>query len=638
MEWKPGSQKHFKKEGVLQFATALIKNVKVGPSPQWLVKKLEAMGSRSINNVVDATNLILWELGHPVHAYDADRLKNSVGARFAESGERLQLLDDSIIELTNHDLVIVDQVLNDVSQSGTRPIGLAGVMGGADTQVTDQTTHLLLECAQFTPHFVRKSKQYHQKLTEAAYRFERGIDGESVRFDLERLADLVLKVAGGQLVEKTYVDLRDQAAGTQKWIPMSTEWLNRFLGTSLEAPLIKKILQNLDCEVIENSKNPSMISWKVNPPSYRLDLNLPEDLAEEIARTVGYDVIPSTVPALSSQPSSLSNLLEALSVLWADQVKDAFVQNGFNEVLNYAFTNQDQLHKLGFHSPVIRLMNPLSQDHEVLVPSLIPGLLKNAHDNFRKHFGSEACQLKLFEVRPVFSKKAEATLSESETGISESLKIAFLLSGSRIQQGLKQDLVEYDFFDLKAVIEKLFDEIEVRGVRIIPLQQSRSQLEVKGCFHPGQACEVLVGNQSAGYFGALHPNLAKQFKFKQKIFICELDGAVLRQLSRKAQQARKFKEWPEFPGMERDFSLIVKSDVSSEQLIKTVLKAGQPLAKKAKIFDIYRGSSIPQGMTSVAFKVIFLDESRSLQESETEAASQQILQALQKEFDAQLRM
>jgi phenylalanyl-tRNA synthetase beta chain len=320
-----------------------------------------------------------------------------------------------------------------------------------------------------------------------------------------------------------------------------------------------------------------------------------------------------------------------------ERTKEALVRSGIRETVNLAFTNRAWLSKLGL-APSVSLMNPLSEEYEALVPSLIPGLVQNTLNNWNHHFGSEPLAIRLFELRPVFSCKDKDSIQakdEMNTNVEERWKLALALSGPRFLEGLRNDLGEIDFYDLKAVIDCLLTELGARGVRYQSMASSR--IGGNSLFHPGQSVEVLAGNSVAGYFGLLHPGIARELKTRSPIWLAELDWDSLVKLSRGAFDSPVFKAWSEFPPIERDFSLVVKNDVTAEKLCQLAMKSGKPLIKVAKVFDIYRGSQVAEGMTSVAVRVIFYDDSRNIQESEAEAASIRILESWKKDLGAELR-
>jgi phenylalanyl-tRNA synthetase beta chain len=609
-----------------QFFGCFIDGVKIGPSPEWLVKKLENMGSRSINNVVDATNLVMWELGQPVHAYDAERIEGkSLSVRVAKAGETLPLLDGASVELAGFELVIAD---------AKRPVGLAGVMGGGNSEVQAGTTQVFLECAEFDPVLVRRASSKHQKRTEASHRFERGVDPAGLPHAIARLASLVVELAGGKIAGGVAVQLPSRAKLAASEISVSPEYFPRFLGMKCSPAEAERILTGLSCGITKNGAE-----WKVKAPSWRRDLTLPQDLAEEIARTLGYDQIEETIPALSSAPRSVwPTTVEETSFAQLAVAQDAMMAAGLTEAINFSFTSPSWLASFGLTSSA-RLLNPLSEELAVLVPSLIPGLVKNALDNWSHHFGSESLAIRLFELRPTFhaghaGEKIEAQ-GEMETGVKESWKLAFAVSGPRQSQALRVEQAEVDFYDIKGILEGLFQAMGAKGIRMLPMSESR-----KGAhplFHPGQSVEILAGNEIAGAFGLLHPGKAKALKTRAPLWVGEIDWTLLTKQSRSPLIQPTFRPAPAFPAMERDFALLVRSDLPVDKITQVAMKAGRPLAKAAKIFDIYRGSQVAEGMTSVAVRVIFYEDSRSLQESETEAASTQILTAWKKELGAELR-
>ncbi|MGK5087683.1 phenylalanine--tRNA ligase subunit beta [Bdellovibrionota bacterium FG-2] len=612
-----------------QFFGCTIEGVKIAPSPVWVVKRLEALGARTINNVVDASNLVLWETGHPVHAYDADKIQGGqLGVRLAHAGDDLPLLDGTSVKLTGEELVIAD------SKDLERAIGLAGVMGGGNSEVSDSTSRVYLECAEFDPVLVRRASSCHLKKTEASHRFERGVDPQGLGATMERFVELVLALAGGRVAAAEIA----KGPNAQKGLPeiqCDPRYFGQFLGMKVSSEEAQRIFEGLECRVEHLPQG----GWKVVPPSYRLDLRIKEDLAEEIARALGYDKIEETIPRLSSAPRSIGVSVSRQGFELQGIAKDLLAAQGLCECVNFAFCGKKRLEEFGLESNV-KVINPLSEDHEFLVPSLIPGLIHSALGNWNHHFGSEVLPIRLFELRPTFSllpghASVASDQAGNETGVQASWKLAFLLAGSRTSGGLQQDQGEIDFFDLKAVVERLFLGLGTKGVRIHALSEGWGGLS--HLFHPGQAAEILIGKDRAGVIGLLHPAKNLALKARGALWIGELDWAVIAKLSRPVTANPVFKAWPQFPTMERDFALLVGESVTADKLTQVALKAGRPLAKVSKIFDIYRGKQVAQGMTSVAVRVIFYEETRSLQESEVEAASAKILESWKKELGVQLR-
>ncbi|MBS1961253.1 MAG: phenylalanine--tRNA ligase subunit beta [Bdellovibrionales bacterium] len=612
-----------------QFYGCQIDGVKIGPSPAWLVKRLEAVGSRSINNVVDATNLVMLELGHPVHAYDADKIASKkIGVRMSKAGEKFPLLDDSEVTMGGAELVIFD--------GSGKAIGLAGVMGGGNSEVSDGTTKVFLECAEFDPVLVRKAKTKHGKLTDAATRFERGVDPKGLPAVMNRLAALVLELAGGKIVGSAKAEV--SAPKARPTIEMPVSYVRDFIGVDVKDSEVESTLRALECDVEKKGD-----TYRVKPPSYRLDLNLREDLAEEVARSVGYDRIPSTIPKLSSPPIARAFDADGAQQILLERAKDAFVRQGVCEALNYGFTSATWLANFGL-TGALKVQNPMSEEHEWMVPSLVPGLVGNALRNYRHHFGSESPVVRLFEIRPTFAlgaerpKGADGAPSKFETGVNEEWKIAFALSGPRYAQALRNEVGEVDFYDGKAILEAFLDQMGAKGIRFIPLHASRNPNHPGAkLLHPGQAIEVLAGNATLGHFGLLHPGTAKKLKIKENLFVGELDWATLSKMCRAASQARTFKPWSEQPPIERDFAILAKAGTTADQVLAVLNKAGKPLVKSAKIFDVYQGAQVAAGKVSIGARVILQDETRALTEAEAEGVSKTIVAALAKELGAELR-
>ncbi|MCC7441318.1 MAG: phenylalanine--tRNA ligase subunit beta [Bdellovibrionales bacterium] len=611
-----------------QFLGCFIRGVRVGPSPDWVRKRLEAMGARSISNVVDATNLVLYELGQPVHAYDAKRLEGKqLRVRMSRAGEELPLLDGTTVKLTGEELVIADE---------KKPVSLAGVMGGGNSEVTEATVDVFLECAEFDPVKTRRAASRFVKHTDSSHRFERGVNPEGQRLALARLAGLVTELAGGAVVGVAEAVGPARGAGLKRaQVELEPAFIGRFLGLEIPDAEVERVLSRLGCAIEKSGAK-----WQVTPPAHRLDLSIREDFAEEVARFLGYDRIPSTIPALTNAPTSLLDSPAAQSFEALERVKDILASQGLRETVSYSFTSREWLAKFGLESS-LTLINPLSSDQEAMTPSLVPGLVAAALENQRKHFGSEALELRLFEVRPSFQGPGAGTAvhskSRTDTGVTETWRLAFALSGTRYQEGLQADRKPLDFYDLKAQWEQLVERLGARGVRLTAMGEgSRLPADPRyGMFHPGQSVAVLGGKEVIGAWGLLHPRIAKELKLRAPLWIGEVDWDALRKLARFAP--REFKAWGEHPGMERDFALLVRDGIDADKITQVALAAGKPLAKVVRVFDIYRGSPVPEGMTSIAVRVIFLDDSRSLQEAEADEVSGKILARWKSELGIDLR-
>ena len=633
-------------EDAPQFFGCSIDGVKVAKSPTWLKSRLESIGQRSINNIVDVSNFLMFEYGFPVHIYDADKLEGGViQVRRSKLGEKLPLLDGGEIECNGEELLIVD---------GKKPVGLAGVMGGGNSEVSETTTRVFLECAEFNPTLVRRAAFRHGRRSEASLRFEKGIDPAGLMEAIARLADLVLKIAQAdpkqfgqsEIIGAVKAQLPSRSSFKSKPVSTSIQYINECLGTKIEGEKIIEILKGLECGVEriggmgkdQSSKN-DLGEIKIFPPTYRLDISIPQDVAEEIARTIGYDQIPTTIPALTGMPKPKKADAVAHRLNTIDSMKDALVAQGLTEVLTYAFQSEAWLEKFGMKSSV-KVLNPISEDQGSMVPSLLPGLLKAYQENERHHFGSEPLSVRLFEIRPVFDYRGTGpneAKGESETGITEQWRMSFLLSGPRYDQALKTERGEVDFFDLKAVVESVFDTLRTKGMRMRPADETLlgSASNLFQLFHPGQTMQVAAGKEAIGFFGRLHPKLETELKLRNPIYWGELNIEPVVGLT--PTQEPGFKAWPAYPTMERDFALLVEESVLAENLIQSALKNGKPIAKVVKIFDTYKGASIPAGKVSIGVRVIFLDEAKSLEEKQVDESSALIVKKWQDEFGTTLR-
>ncbi len=673
---------------VLQFFALAMEAVRVGPSPAWLVRDLERVGVKSINNVVDATQWLMRDTGQPTHAYDLAKIQGKVQVRLASLGEQVSLLEGTECKCRGGELLVVDQ---------TQVLSLAGVMGGVTSAVSEQTQTLWLECAQFLPQAVRRSSRSVGVKTEASLRFERGVDPAGVLPSLERLVHLLIALTGGRVVGplKRWVA---PCAAPQVAIECEVEFFQRFLGfasnrddsapsgasqqqqqqeeeeeeaatasVSLSVSDCREILQRQGCEVGEVGEvsvraattiGSAARVWRVLPPSHRADLRLAVDLAEEVIRAVGYERLPATLPGWQTPHSVLQGGCSG-EVALERLAKESLVKSGFYETVHLPFLSSADLKK--FQIPAeVRIQNPLSEEQEWMAPSLLPGLLHTAMHHVRHHFGSEPLGIRLFELRPTFSlaktvasaqkeleKAGDAPdLRRAETGIAQRQRLAFVLAGPQFAQGLRIQRGESRFEDLRVVVETLFQDLRVKGAVKMEWSGGQSSEQVSRHLgqhlgqqfcHPGQLASFSLGSTTLGFLGLIHPLLAFKLKLKIPLFLGELDWDGLAGFAQKALKPRIFQPWSEFPSMERDFALLVPVHLPAEKLCQLALKVGKPLVKSAQIFDIYQGSQIAEGQKSLALRLQFAAPSRSLLEAEVSQLSEQIVKRWRQECGAELR-
>src|SRR6266568_3999708 len=574
-----------------RYAARYISGCTIAPSPEWLVKRLNAIGIRSINNVVDVTNLIMMELGQPLHAFDCNRLSGKrIVVRTAADGEQFTTLDNQLRTLTSADLVICD---------AERPVALAGIMGGLNSEIENSTTSILLESAFFKPAAIRKTAKRLGLHTESSHRFERGIDIDNVARALDRAASLIVELAGGVTAcgcLDLYPGKSERAA-----ISFRPEKANELIGIDLERAAIIDILTRLECRVSQNSDG----SVAVIPPHYRIDIEREIDLIEEIARLNGYDKIPETMPiarVVSDRPTRHQEIEK--------KVRDLLVNNGMTEIINFSFTAPDAAGKLLLNHDdprhlAIKLANPLVDEQSVMRTTLLPGLLETTarNMNFR------SLDLKLFEMRRVYLP------GEQEEMPREPLCIVGAITGSRDGDGWSRPNENVDFFDAKGIVETVLDFLDIGGV-------SWAAENPESYYHPGKSSRVFAGRECIGSVGELHPTVQKNFEIEKTVFCFELDFEKLVKLSR----TKKTIAAPSrFPDSTRDIAMQIPEDLAAVKIIDCIRTEKSNEIEHVQIFDVYRGKGVPEGYKSIAVRIRYRSFERTLAEEEISALHAKII-------------
>lgn len=596
-----------------RYSAMLIRGVKIGPSPRWMQTRLTAAGMRPISNIVDITNYVMLEYGQPLHAFDYDVLVKRAGGkaptiivRPAKPGERLTTLDGQVRELGPDNLIIADT---------QGPIALAGVMGGAETEVTDATTNILLESASFDPVAVRKTARQFTLFSEASTRFSKGVHPEVVTLAARRTAQLFHKHAGGTVLDGM-VDEYPAPLAPQV-IELNRSEIGRVLGFDLPDDEVERILKALQFEVA-----PTVWGWKVTTPTTRLDIQCgAADLIEELARVSGYDHLPETLLA-QGMPVPRGNRSLALE----DRVKDLLADAGLQEVLTYALTSADRearLHPQGDAGTpeYVTLQNPISPERAVLRQTLLPHVLEVARDNL-----AIAESVALFELNFVYIPRAGGELPD------EPRQLAIVLSGRRTPaawddpQGAKP--AQYDFYDLKGVLGTLTADLHLpkvayRAIATVPY------------LHPGRAAELLVNDQPVGMLGELHPLVGEAFDLAERtVLVAVLD---VERLLAAVPDRYGYRPIPEMPPAKRDVAVIVPADLPAAQVLEEMQAAGGGLLTEATLFDVYTGESIPAGTKSLAFALTYQASDRTLTDKEIDKAHQKIEGRLRHVLKAQIR-
>jgi phenylalanyl-tRNA synthetase beta chain len=581
-----------------RYSASLITGVKVAPSPHWLQQRLLAGGMRPINNVVDITNFVMLEYGEPLHAFDYGQIRGKkIMVRRAERDEVLVTLDGNRRQLSPDMLVIADT---------ERAVAVAGVMGGADSEMTERTTSIVLEAANFNPASI-----YHTGTTlgipsEARMRFERGISPELTIPALKRATRLIIELASGQ-VAKGIVDAYP-GKKEAKPILLSKGELKRQLGVDFSIKQVKEALTSLgfDCQ----PKSASEIS--VTAPYWRSDINLVEDLVEEVARIIGYDQIPVTMPGGEVPRQNPAPILG-----FKEKVRQSLTGYGFYEVINYSLTSLDLLNRLlpqphPLQPEPLRVVRPMSAEQEYLRPSLRANLLAALEANRRHEEGS----IRLFELGRVYQPRPNELPEEPEM-------LCALMAGPRFDQSWHGGGEPVDFFDAKGVAEGLLGRL---GVKADFTPEDDESL------HPARQAVIVVEGKRVGVVGELHNKVAEAFDLAEPVYLFEMN---LIELLPFILEHKLFQPVSRFPAVVRDIALVVDSGVTNRQVVDII--NGFPLVTQVSLFDLYTGGKLPQGKKSMAYRITFQSSSHTLTDEAVNKVQQQIIDKLAKELGATLR-
>ncbi len=590
-----------------RYSALLIQNVKIGPSPFWIQQRLLRIGMRPINNIVDITNYVMLELGQPLHAFDHDKLIERANGktpkiivRRAKKGETLLTLDNVERELDDEMLMITDS-------SGL--IAIAGVMGGGDSEVTEYTTNILLESANFEFLNNRRTSQVLKLRTEASERFGKQVDPEGTLPAALRAAQLMVEHASGTL-EKIAGDLYPKPK-ENICLELDPDYVEHILGIKIPIEQITEILTSLEFKV--TGKN----ILKITVPSHRMDISIPADLVEEIVRVYGYENLPSTLLNDVLPPQNVNQKLAG-----TERVRDILVASGMDEIITYSMMNPMDEARLRIENDIdlnkfVPLKNPLSQERSHLRRSLLPGAIMTARNNLRF-----LAKVVTFEVGSVFHPHPKNKLPD------EPQRLSLLMSGHRdTQSWLKQAEGDYDFFDLKGVLEQFLNALHLEGVE---WKKSREL----PC-HPGRCAQILVNGKVLGFAGELHPKVRNSFELpEQAVCVAELDLDLIIKLAVEDHQMEFISN---FTPIFEDLAFVLDSSLPVESVTPLILQTGKPLLRKATLFDVYEGEQVDEGKRSLAYSLTFQATDRTLTDDEVGKVRNKIIKRLQHEFQATLR-
>ncbi|MCB1023011.1 MAG: phenylalanine--tRNA ligase subunit beta, partial [Acidobacteria bacterium] len=581
-------------DACLRFTARIIRDVKIGPSPKWLVERLEAIGERSINNAADISNFVMHELGQPMHVFDLNKVEGrSIIVRYAKSGEKITTLDEVERELSTSMVVVCDK---------SKPLAVGGVMGGFDSGVTDDTTDILLEVAYFDRDNIRETSRALNLSTEASYHFERGVDIENLVKASNRAAELICELAGGTAAE--FVDVYPtKAAATEIEAPCLKDEVRRLSGLDVEDAEISRILSKLGLEKLSETKYKS--------PTWRHDLAIDEDLVEEVVRIVGYDKVGEELPyALSAgeyQPSEIRKR----------KLRQTLASIGFDEGLSYSFIDErhDQIFEIvpgviggDEIAPFISIKDPIIEGSSRMRPTLLPGLLSSA----RVNFNHQNRNLKLYEIGKVFAN------SGSEVDLPDEVELmGLLITGELFTVNAGVSAHTNDFFDLKGAIDSAIDSLNAA-----PLLYKSADIKH---LQKGQSAELFFEDKKVGFAGLLNDEITASYKFRQNVFVAEI---ALQTILEAGELPSNYQPLPVFPGVTRDISMQIKRTLSFDDVKEAIREMNFELCRNVEFADVFEGKGLPDDERSLTIRLEYRSDERTLTEEEVEKIHEQILSGL----------
>ena len=587
--------------GCPRYTAGLVDKVKIGPSPFWIRYKLHVSGIRSINNVVDITNYVLMEFGQPLHAFDYHRLGDrKIVVKRAKNNQIFTTLDEQTRDLDDQTLMICD---------GKREIAIAGIMGGLNSEITESSTTVLIESAYFNPTMIRRSSKMLSLSTEASYRFERGIDIEGVDLALKRSLRLIKQLTGGNIA-KGIIDCYPKTWSSPR-ITLRVEKANKILGTNVDVKIMANHLSSLSMAVKIVDQNRLVVS----PPSFRVDITREADLIEEIARLIGYNNIPVTLPAIRPTEEDITEFL------LRDRIKNMLVGMGFTEIITYSFISPKSADILGAEQnsnlrSFVKLLNPLTQDQSVMRTSLIPGLLSTVRLNSLRGQND----LRIFEWGKTYIK-GEGELPQ------ERLVLAALITGMGSTQEWYQSPREADFFDIKGMTENILEELGIEKAEF-------KRNSPKEGFDPYEYAGIHCSDTEIGTIGKVSKEVMDGYELEKKAYILEL---YIETLSSLVVWEKKFTPLARFPSVRRDISIIVNRSTDTAILINIVREMGKDLVESVDIFDAYQGKQIAPQEKAMALRISYRSDKRTLTDDEVNKIHEEVIEEICRQTGGRLR-
>lgn len=568
-----------------------IKNVKIEESPAWMQDRLLDAGVRPINNIVDITNFVMIELGQPMHAFDRRQITtNKIVVERAKEDEKFTTLD-------GEERVLDSSILN--IKDGDNTIALAGIMGGLNSEVKEDTTEVVFECANFDGTNIRVSSQKLNLRTEASGKFEKDLDPNMVEMAMDRACNLIEELGAGEIMEGT-IDLYKNKVESHKVVVSST-WVNQFLGLNLSKEEMKDCLDRLDLNTTIDGDN-----LEVNVPTFRIDMNIREDVAEEIARIYGYNNVPSTLPKIDTVRSGKSERQKL-----NDKLVNCLLGSGLYESISYSFVSPKVFDKILLPEDselrnVVKIKNPLGEDYSIMRTTTIPSMM----DSLSRNYSRNNDYARLFEIGKIYIPNEDKNVLPTEKNV--------------LTMGMYGNV---DYLDLKGVVENV---LEVLGFSKMSFERESENPS----YHPGKTAKLYVNRKFVGTLGEIHPDVTEKYGLDESAFVCELDLDVLYE---EANVVRKYKALPKFPAVTRDIALIVDDEILVQEIEDIIKRQGKNMIEKVTLFDVYKGKQIEEGKKSIAYSITYRLPNKTLTDKEVNKVHDKILKTLEYKIGAELR-
>ena len=568
-----------------------VKNGKVKPSPGWMQERLLEAGVRPINNIVDITNFVMLELGQPMHAFDARQIESkTIVVERALDGEKFTTLDEIERELDSSILMIKD---------GSKSVAIAGIRGGLNSEIQDDTTEVIFESANFEGTNIRVSSKKLNLRSESSSRFDKDIDPNLAKLAIDRACALICELGCGEVMEGTidvYNSVKEESS-----ITVDSKWINKFLGTDISKEEMKEALDSLDLKTKLNGDD-----LNITIPTFRIDIAIKEDIAEEVARIYGYDKIPTTIfkVATEREPKYKNDIL-------TDVVIETMIGSGVNQSISYSFVSPKVFDKVNIPADsklrnVVKIKNPLGEDYSVMRTTTLPSIMESLGRNYSRNND----YVRLFEIGRTYIPNEDQTKLPTEKNV--------------LTIGIYGDC---DYLDLKGIVENVIDGLGITKAKYVRESENPS-------YHPGKTASLMVRNKKVGVFGEIHPDVTESYGIDVDCYVAELDLDVLFEAS---STTKTYKPLPKFPAVTRDIALLCDDSILVAEIEETIRKAGGNLVEKVQLFDIYKGAQIPEGKKSIAYAIAYRDEKKTLEDKDIAKVHDKILKALEHKLGAVLR-